>query len=242
MRVSAGEVFPCDAIVVDGRSSADESLLTGEAMPQPKVVGDRVLAGSINGESALRIKVCYLGGETQLAQVEKLVDQASERKPKLVALADKYSSVFVAVVLVVAGIVGATWFFIDASKAFWVTLSVLVVTCPCALSLATPTALTAGILRMRKLGVLITEHQFLEKLPDVNQIVFDKTGTLTYGKLKIQQTIVLGDVGEQSVIEAIAALEASSRHPIALAFQNIQASFNAQNVVVHAADGVQGYD
>lgn len=239
--VAAGETIPCDGEVIDGKSSVDEAIVSGESMPQVKLAGDEVIAGSVNVESALTVKVIRLGQDTKLAQVESLVEKATALKPSSVALADKYSSYFVGAVIVVAFSVWLVWHFIAPEKAFWIALSVLVVTCPCALSLATPTALTAGILRMRQLGVLVASNQFIEKLAHITRVVFDKTGTLTEGRLVLSDVrIIQAPLTEQHVLHIVAALEKYSRHPIAQAFDHINSPFVASDVQVYAADGVEG--
>lgn len=240
--VAAGDVFPCDAQVIEGASSADESIVSGESLPQAKQVGDIVLAGSINNESALVLKVLRVGRDTQLSQVENLVDRAASLKPKSVTMADSFSSYFVAAVIVIAVAVASVWYFIAPEKAFWIALSVLVVTCPCALSLATPTALTAGILRLRFLGVVVTSQHFIETLARVRHAVFDKTGTLTSGKIQVKKVLNLTEqLKEEELLHIVAALESSSRHPIAEAFADISPELQVEGLLVHAGSGVEGH-
>lgn len=259
LAIAAGAVFPVDGIVIDGETSADESLLSGESLPKPKQVGDTVYAGSINGESGVAIKVLCGGDNTRLSAIEKLVDVAAELKPRQVALADHLAAKFVAAVIVVSVGVFAVWMSIAPERAFWVALSVLVVTCPCALSLATPTALTAGVVRLRQRGILVNTTEFMETLNDITHVVLDKTGTLTTGESTVAEVLVLdsdkhngnhrgvsenGDVHNHGRREAylsiIAALEEKSAHPIAKAFESFAQHRGVERVLVHPGHGVQG--
>ena len=231
--VASGETFPCDGEVMEGQSSADESLLTGEADPQLKQVGNTVVAGSQNIESGLWVKVAALGQQTCLADIDRLVQSAASARPKQVAFADKLAGVFVARVLIVTVLVAVFWFFYDASRALWVTLSVLVVTCPCALTLATPAALTGALSALRRHGILVTSGTALEQLENITDVVFDKTGTLTEGHLSLEAVKTVGPHPED--LKAIAAaLQRVSSHPIARAF----APFNQSSMVVKQAKNV----
>jgi len=244
IEVKPGEVFACDGIITSGTTTADESLLTGESKPQTKVQGSVVIAGSINGDTQVRVKAHAVGGQTQLASVEKLIDDAEHAKPQQVLIADKLSGYFVFAVIVVSVVVGTAWWFIDASKALWVVLSVLVITCPCALSLATPAALTSATSRLRKLGFLIRSNHVLEALNHIEHVVFDKTGTLTQGNFNVTQVCVSDlsakKYNKNSVLTIISALEKHSRHPIAQAFKHIHTTQKAANVEVEAGLGIQG--
>ena len=239
--IRPGSVIPCDGAVLNGESTVDESMLTGESLGVAKSAGSYVSAGTVNGEQALTVQVEKLGQQTNLATIERLVDQASTQKPSYVAFADKIAGKFVAAVLLISIVVFSAWLWIDASQAVWVVLSVLVVTCPCALSLATPAALTAGTNFLRKKGLLIRAGHVLETLPKINELVFDKTGTLTLGKLKLAEVRVLSKKHSiESVKQTIAALEAHSAHPIANAFKHVEVPESAQGVEVSTAMGVQG--
>lgn len=216
--VAPGAAFPCDGTVVDGHGEVDESLMTGEATPRAKSPGDLVYAGTYNGGTPLRVHADTIGAGTQLAAIEQLVQQAEQERPRQVTLADRIASRFVASVLTVATLVGVWWYWIDPGKAFWVSLSVLVVSCPCALSLATPTVLTVAVGYLRRRGVLVTGGQVFENLNTVNYVVFDKTGTLTDGALHIVETLCLADLAEDKILVLAGALESGSSHPIARAF------------------------
>ncbi len=229
VRVKSGETFPCDGVVRAGRSAAVEALLTGEPQPIEKTVGDKVVAGTLNCDSVLDVEVMAVGQGTQLSAIEQLVNQAQSEKPSQVSMADKLASVFVGLVLFVATLVFGFWSWWQPSQALWITLSVLVVTCPCALSLATPAALTAAIARLRSAGLLVTRGHVIENLQQITRVVFDKTGTLTLGELSLQQLVSADgdcvplsdpaiDSRKNRYLEIAAALEASSNHPIARAF------------------------
>ena len=240
VRVAAGTVVPCDGTVVEGNSSVDESILTGEAIPKPVSISGKVIAGSTNGESAIHIRVTDVGRHTQLAMVEQAVDRARQQKPAQIFLADNVAAWFVAFVLVASFVTGTVWYLIQPEKALWVVLSVLVVTCPCALSLATPAALTAGTTHMRRLGLLVLSPQFIETVNRVSHVVFDKTGTLTQGRLQIKKVIPLVNNDAQFYLCIVAALESASAHPIANAFSAVESNKKADRIKVTAGRGVEG--
>jgi len=198
-------------------------------------------AGTINSDTAIEMTVTATGAQTQLAAIEQLVTQATIDKPRQVAIADKVAAWFVAGVLLVAVSVGLVWWYIDASKAFWVLLSVLVVTCPCALSLAMPAALTAGINRARRMGLLVSGAQAMEMLSTTRAVVFDKTGTLTEGKMTIHSIIMLDKrLTREALLDILAALERHSRHPIARAFSERSERVKASQTQVFAGEGIEG--
>lgn len=249
--VASGTSVPCDGRVLDGHSSVVETLLTGEPDAVEKNVGDLVIAGTLNTDSALHIEVTATGQNTRLSAIERLVEQAQQDKPTQVALADKLAGYFVAAVLVVSALVALIWWQIDASHAFWVTLSVLVVTCPCALSLASPTALTAAVSWLRQHGLLITRGHVLEGLPKVQRVIFDKTGTLTMGAPQVveirnvsgqtESDAPLTDQQKQHYLNMCAALETGSTHPIAQAFKPYSDSgVTATGVRQITGEGVSG--
>jgi len=217
VRVKPGETFPADGIVIEGRSSVDESLLTGESMPVPVELGGEVVGGSINVESPLLVKLERIGQDTVLSGVLRLLERAQTEKPHITRLADKTAAWFVLAVLVIAVSVATYWW--GEGVAVWlpITTAVLVVTCPCALSLATPTAVTAATSRLTAQGLLTTRGHALETLAKASHFIFDKTGTLTEGKLELLSVETLSDASETECIEWAAALEASSEHPVAQA-------------------------
>ena len=218
IRVLPGATIPADGTIFKGNSSVDESIISGEFLPIQKGPGDLVLGGSLNVENPVIVKVSALDKDMQISTIMSLIDRAAQDKPKIAQLADEIAQYFVAAVLIMSSLVFVSWYFIDSDKAFWVTLSVLVATCPCALSLATPTALTAATGALRRHGILITRGHVLETLTRSKRMVFDKTGTLTLGKLNIEKIEVLYGT-KDNALQLAASLEAHSQHPIASAFK-----------------------
>ncbi|MCK5359250.1 MAG: cadmium-translocating P-type ATPase, partial [Gammaproteobacteria bacterium] len=219
VQVKPGETIPSDGDVIEGSSSIDESLLTGEAHPCRKQVGDKVIGGSINIESPIRIRVTNSGQETVLSTILSLVERAQSEKPAIARLADRVASRFVVAILLLAAVVATYWYFNDPSQWLPITIAVLVVTCPCALSLATPAAITAATGTLIRDGLLCSRGHALETLAKVSHFVFDKTGTLTDGRLAITQTQCLNyDLDEATCLLQAASLESRSEHPVARAF------------------------
>ena len=216
--VPPGSLIPTDGRILTGNSSIDESLLTGEYLPLTKTPGDTVVAGTLNIEGPLTIEILALGEETRLSAIVRLLERAQSLKPRLAELADTVAQWFLISVLLIAAVVGLIWWQIDSSRAFWIVLSLLVATCPCALSLATPTTLTAATGSLHKLGLLITKGHVLESFQKVDTVIFDKTGTLTEGKLTLKHIQTIAQMNEQECLELAAALESHSEHPIARAF------------------------
>lgn len=215
--IKPGESIPADGVCLEGTSSVDESLLTGESLPVRKQVGDQLIGGSVNIESNLRMRVEHVSQDTVLAGIQRLLDRAQSEKPRLAELADRVAGYFVAALLVFAVGVGVYWWRINPYEAFWIVISVLVVTCPCALSLATPVALTAATGRLTRDGILTTRGYALETLARVTDVVFDKTGTLTRGRLGLEQIQLLANVSEADCLRVAMALEQVSEHPLAKA-------------------------
>lgn len=236
--VKTAQIIPADGIITSGHSSTDESHLNGEFIPVAKAPGDQVVAGSINVEHPLTIEITEVGQNTRLSGILRLLDQARATKPPIAQLADKIAQYFIAIVLVLATTVATAWTFIAPEHAFWITLSVLVVTCPCALSLATPTALTAATASLQRLGLLVSRAHTLEGLTQISHVIFDKTGTLTTGHLRMLQVQPLGDHSRHQCHQVASALEAHSEHPIAAAFE--ASSLQAFEVKVHPGQGIEG--
>ncbi|ASL26168.1 heavy metal translocating P-type ATPase [Azotobacter chroococcum] len=216
--VPPGNLLPADGRIVAGQSSVDESLLTGEYLPQPRAPGDAVTAGTLNVEGPLTIEVQALGDDTRLSAIVRLLERAQADKPRLAELADRVAQWFLLAVLGVAALVGLIWWQIDPDRAFWVVLALLVATCPCALSLATPTALTAATGSLHKFGLLLTRGHVLEGLNGIDTVIFDKTGTLTEGRLALSAVHPLRELDGDACLALAAALENRSEHPIARAF------------------------
>lgn len=213
-----GETIAADGAVVDGESSADESLLTGESRPLAKKPGDRVYAGSINYESPLLIRVSGVGEQTVLAGIARLLDRAQAQKPRLAQVADQLAGWFTYILLVLVALVGWYWWQIDSAKAFEIMLAILVISCPCALSLAAPAAFAAAGSHLVRRGVLLTRGHALETLSRATHFIFDKTGTLTLGKPDLQQTIALGEQPAHAYLLIASSLEQASEHPLAHSF------------------------
>ncbi len=242
IRILPGENFPADGIILSGQSSVNESALTGEHMPVAKAAGDGVTAGTINTENAVDVQVTDVGQNTRLSAIARLLEQAQGEKPAIARQADRIAGWFVAAVLVVAVVVYYYWFQHKPEDAFWIVLSVLVATCPCALSLATPTALTAVTGFMQSRGFLISRGHVLEGLPHISHVIFDKTGTLTRGELSLRDTVVLAEQFDQTTLTQIAAaLEAHSEHPIAEAFKKVNtAGITVSDISNTTAQGLEG--
>lgn len=216
--VKSGEAIAADGVVVDGESTADESLLTGESRAIPKGLGSSVIAGSVNLDSPLIVKVTGVGEDTVLAGIVRLVDKAQAEKPKIAQLADRVAAWFTWALLAFAFVVGIIWLLVDQTRAFEIVLSVLVVTCPCALSLAVPAALAAAGSHLIKRGILVLRGHALETLAQVTHVVFDKTGTLTVGRPEIVDIQALADISAEDCLKLAASLEQTSEHPLARAF------------------------
>ncbi|MCO4862442.1 heavy metal translocating P-type ATPase [Cupriavidus sp. WGlv3] len=218
IRVKAGEIVPADGAVTSGTSELDESMLTGESRPVRRCAGDTVLAGSFNTASPLELRVTRVGAGTRLAEIVAVLDRALAEKPRLATLADRVAGWFVATLLLLAALTGMVWgLWIDPSRALLVTIAVLVVSCPCALSLATPAALAAAGAALSRRGVLLARGHALETLARVTDVVLDKTGTLTEGRFAVAAVEPLGDANSARCLALAAAMERGGEHPIARA-------------------------
>lgn len=215
LRVRPGEAIPVDGVVVEGRGEVNEALLTGESMPVPKAAGDGVTGGSINVSSPLLVRVEQVGEATRLAAIRRLMERAAGEKPRIATLSDRVAAWFIVTLLVLAAATGVAWYLIDPSRALWVFVSVLVVACPCALSLATPTALTVATDTLARMGVLVTRGHAIETLARADHFVFDKTGTLTLGRMQLQQVMPLAALDAGRLCVLAAAIEQGSAHPVA---------------------------
>lgn len=246
--VHPGDVVPADGIIVSGISGINESLITGESLPVTKQVNDPVIGGSTNTENPLIIQVKKLGEESVLYSIQRLIDEAQHTKPAIAKLADRIASWFVTLLLSIAAAVAYYWYAIAPSQWLEITIATLVVSCPCALSLATPAAITAATGQLAKIGLLPKRTHALETLAHATDFVFDKTGTLTEGKIKLEKTDLLADgYNEQQVLTVAASLEANSEHPIAKALlqahrseENRQALSSVENLKHSTGQGIQG--
>ncbi|MBB1485391.1 heavy metal translocating P-type ATPase [Oceanospirillum sediminis] len=239
--VKPGHTVPADGEIIEGRSSLNESALTGEYMPVSRQTGDKVLAGTMNTESPLKIRVEKTGQNARVANIVHLLDRAFSERPKTAEITNRVAHWFVLGVLVSTCAVGLYWWQHKPEDAFWIVLSVLVVTCPCALSLATPTALTTSTNALREKGLLVTRGHVIETLADATRIVFDKTGTLTEGRLILTGTHpVSGETDAEEARKLAAALERTSEHPIARAFDDFRGYYLAEQVEATPGKGLQG--
>ena len=223
IRVLPGERFPADGELIEGETHADESMLTGEALPVGKTPGDAITGGSLNGEGSVHIRVRAVGAQSTLAQIIALVQDAQAGKAPVQRLVDKVAAVFVPVVLLIALATLAVWLYLGApwEQALLNTVSVLVIACPCALGLATPTAIMAGTGVAAQHGILIKDAQALEIAHKVDTVAFDKTGTLTEGRPRLLVVEAMPGVDDEAALRAAAALQAQSEHPLAHAVMDV---------------------
>lgn len=241
-----GYPVPADGVVIEGQSTVDESALTGEYMPLNKQAGDTLIGGTMNVESPLVMEVTATGADAQLSTIVRLMDRAQQEKPKVALIADSIASRFVAAVLIISASVFSYWMFQGNDHAFFIALSVLVVTCPCALSLATPTTLTAATTALRERGLLISKGHVLETLQSVNRVVFDKTGTLTLGHLTLTEVRPVAggtennlELDQDTLASVVASLEQHASHPIAKAFRHYPV-LPTEDIQHHPSQGVSG--
>lgn len=240
IRIRPGETLPVDGEIVSGESTLNEAALTGEYLPETRKPGDTVHAGSVNGENPLDIRVTHSGAQTRLSGILRVLDRVQSEKPPVARMADRIAGKFVGRVLILAPVVWIGWWLAGADNAFDITLSVLVVTCPCALSLATPTAITSATVRLRRLGFLPTRGHTLESMNTIDTVVFDKTGTLTQGELSLTDQSQFGSLDQESCFRIAAGLEKHSEHPIARVFHG-QPSVTVTQVCNHLGGGLSGY-
>ncbi|MFP5317609.1 MAG: heavy metal translocating P-type ATPase [Acidimicrobiia bacterium] len=210
VRVRPGEKVPVDGVVVEGASAVDESMLTGESVPVDKAPGDTVAGATLNREGVLTVRATAVGSATALAQIVRLVEEAQGSQAPVQRLADRVAGVFVPIVLLLAAATWAGWWMAgDATKGLVAAVAVLIIACPCALGLATPTAILVGTGRGASMGVLIKGGEVLERSKKIDTVVFDKTGTLTRGDMALTDV-----VGEEDVLARAAAVEDASEHPV----------------------------
>ena len=237
VRVRPGEGIPADGTVVEGSSKADEALLTGESRPVNKRPGDPLTGGAVNLDGVVVMRVTRIGEDTVLAGIVRLMDRAQTEKPRIAKLADRVARWFVASLLLLTLMTFAVWWQIDPQRALWIAVAMLVVTCPCALSLATPAALTAATGSAYRDGVLVTRGAALETLARATHFVFDKTGTLTSGRMVLAGIRTLGVESSAQCLALAAALESWSEHPVGRA---LVAAANGVHPVASAVSVVTG--
>lgn len=244
--VRPGERIPVDGAIVEGRSDIDEQLITGESMPVAKANGDIVVGGAVNGTGELHIKVTRVGEDTTLAKIVRLVENAQSGKAPIQRLVDKVSAVFVPIVIIIALMAFAGWLLAGAGIEIAVVnaVSVLVIACPCALGLATPTAIVAGTGAAARAGILIKDVGVLERAYGVKTVAFDKTGTLTRGEPVLTDAIAINGT-EDELISIASSVQSASEHPLAHAILNAASDRQlrygaAQAVTAHVGLGVEG--
>ena len=235
IRILPGETFPVDGVVLQGSTMVDEALLTGESRPVSRGVGGMVIAGSHNLSSMIQARVERTGDQTRFAQIVALMESASTTKPPLARLADRIAKPFLIAVLLAAGLAGAYWWARDPGQALMVAVAVLIVTCPCALSLATPAAMLAAAGALARRGVLVRRLEAFESLAAIDTVMFDKTGTLTRDAMVIGSTRAREGVPIGQVLDMAAALAQYSLHPVSRA---LVAAADAANPFSWKADGV----
>ena len=247
--IKPGAKIPVDGMITEGSSFIDESMVTGEPMPAQKKVGDEVVAGTINTSGSFTFKATKVGSETLLAHIIKMVEDAQGSRAPIQALADKISSIFVPIVLVIAFVTLGAWLLLGSSSlGFSQALSyglvsfvgVLVIACPCALGLATPTAIIVGVGKGARAGILIKDAATLEKLHKVDTVIVDKTGTITIGKPTLVDIQNLSNMKDGELISILASLESKSEHPIAHAIVNYAKDKNLEMEEVSNFEGLQG--
>ncbi|MGB8621299.1 MAG: heavy metal translocating P-type ATPase [Paracoccaceae bacterium] len=219
LRVRPGDSVPVDSVVIEGHSSVDESMITGEAVPVEKTAGDKVTGATLNKNGSLVIEASRVGADTVLSQIVEMVSNAKRSRAPIQGLADRVSAIFVPTVVGVAVIAFILWLLVGPSPslilAIAAAVSVLIIACPCALGLATPISITTAAGRGAQAGVLIKDAEALERMARVDTLIVDKTGTLTEGKPRLTDTIALGDESEEHILALAASLERGSEHPLA---------------------------
>jgi Cu+-exporting ATPase len=244
LRVRPGEKIPVDGTVIDGRSSVDESMVTGESMPVTKTTDAKVIAGTINQSGSFTMRADKVGRDTLLAQIVQMVATAQRSRAPIQRLADQVSSWFVPLVLCVALIAFAVWAVFGPEPRFTFALvaavSVLIIACPCALGLATPMSIMVGVGRGARAGVLVKNAEALERMEKVDTLVIDKTGTLTEGKPRVTAIIAAAEFGEADVLRLAASVERGSEHPLAAAIVAAAAQRNLATAEVGDFDAPAG--
>ncbi|MFP5393503.1 MAG: heavy metal translocating P-type ATPase, partial [Gammaproteobacteria bacterium] len=240
--IAVGEAVAADGVILEGASELDLALLTGESVPQARAAGDEIPGGAVNAAQPLVVRVTRPLEASTLSQLVRLVEKAGEGKPRMALWADRVASGFVIALLALTVLVFGAWQFIDADRAWQIAIAVLVVSCPCALSLATPSALAAATDALVRRGVLVVQPHVLETLHRATHVVFDKTGTLTVGKPSLQRVEALGALAPDACLAIAAALEAGSLHPLAQALRAAAppAPVEASGLRSEAGQGVEG--
>lgn len=241
--VKPGEKIPVDGIVLEGNTSIDESMLTGESIPVEKKAGDLVYAASINKNGMIQFRANKVGGDTALAQIIKLVEEAQGTKAPIAQMADIVSGYFVPIVFVIAVVAFLAWFISGESLVFSLTIfiAILVIACPCALGLATPTAIMVGTGKGAEYGILIKGGEALETTHKINTIVFDKTGTITEGKPEVTEVVTVNGIDRKQLLQIAASTEKGSEHPLADAIVRAAENENLELYKVEHFEAIPGH-
>jgi Cu2+-exporting ATPase len=239
--VRPGATIPADGVVVDGSGGVEEAILTGEPCPQQRGPGDAVLAGSVVRDASLIVQVQASGDATRLAAIARLAERAASERPRFCRIADRAASLFVLALLAVTVIAAAVWFSIDAPRVLAITFALLVVSCPCAMSLATPSAMTAATGALARSGIVLARPDALETLARVTHVALDKTGTLTEGQFRLVEIIPARGFSRERALSIAIALEQRSEHPIAQALRAAAVHCDAATAIdIVAGQGVEG--
>ncbi len=242
IRVGTGQIIPVDGKVISDSALVDESLVTGESLPNRRHRGESLLGGSINAGAAITLEVTHLPSDSTIHSLVRLLERAQSERPRLGLAAERMASWFIIRILLLTTLVGLVWYVIDPARAFPAVLAVLVATCPCALSIATPVALAASSSRLAKLGVLVMRSDAIEGLASIDTVMLDKTGTLTEGRARLLSTETTSDLDPVQARRIAAALEAHSQHPLAVAFKEYSdPSINSLDAREVAGLGIEGH-
>lgn len=245
LRVRAGETVPLDGVILEGESHVDESMLTGESIPTSKTKGEMVTGGTLNGSGSFLMQVSHIGADTVLAQIIASVRQAQSSKPEIARLVDKIASIFVPVVVAIAVLTFCLWYWLGPEPsmgyALVTAMTVLVIACPCALGLATPISIIAGVGKAAQSGILIRNGDALQQAAKLDTIVLDKTGTITQGKPTLNAIHVKDPAAENELLQIAASLEKGSEHPLGAAIRETARSRALDDLAIDQFDAIAGH-
>ena len=241
--IRPGECIPVDGVITEGTTTVNESALTGESFPVTHQPGDRIFSGMVNIDSPIQVEVTATGSATALSHICRMIESAQSEKSGVTLLVDRLAAWFLSLVLLITVLAGVYWWNVDRELWVSVVIATLVVSCPCALSLATPVSISIAIHTLLKRGIAITRSEVLQTITRITHLVFDKTGTLTEGRLQIQQIRSLKESSEAELLSIACGLESQSEHPVAIAFRNMQENIGettVANVRNSPGEGISG--